>query len=441
MDLLRNSRTLKAITDGSELDFEQAEARIAAVRIVIIVGEDGVKSAAGQACALTAMVAAKKSFRNVALILRADVPLIRPVPGGLTLARAAEVLGVTTYRAPPRNATHAIVVGSGAGPAESFTIHCCWDGWATGIRNAVDVTGIGASWNPLCGSFAAALAVREIFAHVRGKRGTFPRSFAMSMWEPWSVGSLSQGPTTVHLTRELAIVGLGHLGQGFIWNLMLLPGHGERLLLWDYQMTGDENVGTGVLTYSHDTGARKARVAARWAEFYGWRTTLNEMQFRRGHAWATDDPPLVVSALDSPQVREWVLASGFPQMIDIGVGHGPSDFEYGQLRIMPAGTSSTWTAASKPKDVSALLKRPAYEAVAKHNGCGAFDLANSSVAVPFVGLAMGAVAVAQILRLAAMEPTRKLLQLELSSPDMPSASSFLPALTRSLGSVELALHE
>jgi hypothetical protein len=306
------------------------------------------------------------------------------------------------------------------------------------VRTKFDVESVGASWLPIAGAFAAAHAVREVFAQVRAKRGAVPRSSSVSLWEPWTSFDLAQaGPDIVHLPKDIALVGLGHLGQGFLWNLLLLPAHGERILLCDYQYTGEENVGTGVLTFGEDVGRRKTRVANKWLEFYGWKTALVEQKFVSEQKWHPEDPPLIISALDHPQPREWILGAAYPQMMDLGVGHGAADYEYGQLRFLPKGAASSWSARAEEKKLDELLRRPAYAQLSDQ--CGAFALASSSVAVPYVGLALGAMAVAQLLRSAALESLRSIIQLELSAPDMMSAGAPAAPITQSLGSVEIPL--
>ncbi len=50
--------------------------------------------------------------------------------------------------------------------------------------------------------------------------------------------------------------------------------------------------------------------------------------------------------------------------------------------------------------------------------CGKFTIADASVAVPFVGAAAGALAAAQLIRLASMTGATAVLRLELGAPGM-----------------------
>lgn len=438
-EYLARSRIAKVLTDGGEEDFATAEARLAAVHLAIVIADSELTSPAAQACAVTALATATRTFSEVTLVSTSNVTLARALPEAMTLFAAAIRMGAAICQSVPKHVTHAILIGLSVVP-EVFVVRCWWNGWLAGLRDRWDGEDAGEGWNPLAGSFAGALAVREVFASMRGMRSLNPPASSISLWEPWNEANCAAaGPSEVHLARAMTVVGLGHLGQGFLWNLGLLPGHGETLVLQDYQDAGAENQATGLLTSKSDVGRRKARIAADWCEHHGWKTSLVERKFVGGTSALPDDPPLVVSALDSPDPRRDLLAAGFACMLDVGVGHGPLDFEQAQLRAFYAGDQGTWNNPEKPKNHDALLARKAYRSL--QDQCGAFQLASASVAVPFVGAAVGALVVAQALRLGAMLPTRKLLQFEMSAPAMPSFSGMTADLNRGMGTIALNLRE
>jgi hypothetical protein len=435
---LRHSRITKAFTDTGEFDFDEAEARLSAVHIVIAISETQLSSPAAQACALTALATAKRTFENVTLHTASDVQLLRPIPRAQTLKEAARLLGASVSNVIPETTTHQILIGPCLDPNIGFNVRCWWDKWLSGVRPSWDDSATGADWNPIAGVFAGALAVREIFAEIRGLRTLCAASNTISLWEPWeSAVSAANGPEIIHLTRAMTIVGLGHVGQGLLWSLCQLPAHGGMIVLQDYQHVGVENAATGLLTSAADVGRRKTRVAADWCEFYGWQTELIERKFNEGYLALSTDPAMLISALDSPIPRKYLLDAGFEHMLDIGVGHGPVDFEIGQLRIFSRGDHGNWGNPAPGKDNTALLDHRAYQAL--KDQCGAFTLASASVAVPFVGAAMGALALTQILRLGAMQRTPRLFQFELSAPEMPSCGSFVPAPSANMGTVAIDL--
>lgn len=437
-EYLYQSRITKALTDGSELNFLEAEARLDAVRLAIVVDDVACSTPAGQACLITMLATSRRTFRDVTIVAAGDVVLRRPLPRAKTLFDFAKILDVSVKNNLSFDITHVISTGPNPALAAPFSIRCWWNGWLGGVLPNWDLASPGEGWNPLAGAFSGALAVREVFANVRGAKAMQLHGNVISLWEPWSTAMQAEsGPSNVHLARSITIVGLGHLGQGILWNLGLLPAHGELLVLQDYQDAGPENVATGLLTSFEDIGRRKARIAADWCEFFGWKTALVERKFIEGTKAGQDDPSIVLSALDKPEPRRHILAAGFHRMFDIGVGHGPNDFEIGQFRSFDAGDPSTWMHSTEHSNTDARMCRKAYSTM--KDQCGAFTLASASVAVPFVGAAMGALCTAQLLRAGAMKGIPKIFQFEMSSPEMGSRGRLSEEAVAGFGSVSIDL--
>jgi hypothetical protein len=434
---LKLSRVAKAITDSEGTRFDEAERRLTQVRLAIVASERSRASAAGQAALLTAVATGVKVFMQVVLVSTMDIALHRPIPGATTLASAAKILGAELSPEIPVGTSHVITME----PNQShyaFAVCCWWDRWCCGVRPSWDTAQSGEDWNPIVGIFSAAIAVREVFANVLGRR-LHARSTTISLWEPWSEDNAAPGPDTIYVPRRIWIVGLGHLGQGFLWNLGMLPAYGEMLVLQDYQFAGVENEVTGLLTKASSIGLRKTRVAAQWIEQLGWKTELVERKFANTTAISDDDPPIVVAGLDKPEPRLDILNAGFPYMVDCGVGHGPIDFESCQIRVLPRGAQSSWNRSPPPPRASCLMDKEPYRVIAASDQCGAFQLADASVAVPFVGAAVGALSLAQVLRIASMNATSPLLQLELSAPELNSVSLLGPEPSTNIGGVCTAL--
>lgn len=435
---LAMSRVIKALADGSEVHFGEAEQRLRSTCVAVLVQGADLSSPAAQACALTALNAALRTFGSAALITRTDIPLRRPAPSAPTLVQAARRLGAEVFTSVPQSVTHLICIGPVDSVEVPFTVCCWWDGWNAGVVAPWDTSPVGATWNPLAGVFAGALAVREVFANVRGLRPC-ARASRLSLWDPGRDSDQAEvGPAIAYMVRELVLVGLGHLGQGVLWSLAALPAAG-RIVLQDYQDAGEENVATGLITRQADVGNRKARIAAQWIEIYGWSTSLVERRIGADAAACDSDPGVIVTALDSVAPRRHALAAGHVYMLDAGVGHGPVDFEICQLRSFARDDPASWEPGSEGRDSAKLMQRGAYMSMAKKDACGALQLASASVAVPFVGAAVGAMVVAQLLRLGAMESPIRLMQVELASPDLATRGSSTRAPTSNLGTIEIDL--
>lgn len=432
---LKLSRTTKAFTESLGIDFSEAERRLECVCIAIVADENSRTTIAGQAALLTALATARKTFKQVTLVTSKDIVLQLPLPGANTLCTAAQMLGVHVAAEISSAITHTVIMDSSSSQA-GFTVRCWWGRWCSGVLPQWDTRSLGENWNPLAGSYCGALAIREIFANVLGRRNN-PRESIISLWEPWQKEEDADvGPTTVYLPRNMWIVGLGHLGQGFLWNLGMLPAHGEKLILQDYQYAGIENEATGLLTNSLSVGKYKTRVAADWIEKCGWKTELIERKFTDKTEVTVEDPPLVIAGLDNLAPRLNILNAGFTYMIDSGVGHGPVDFESTQIRVLAKGSTSNWNQSSEKKNIEKILTTEPYK---KIDTCGAFALAEASVAVPFVGAAIGAISLTQAMRLTAMQGTPSLIQMELSAPDFTSTTDLSPAPKVNLGGVFLNL--
>lgn len=419
---LRRSRVTKALTDaGIAGSFPEAEARLDAVHPCVVLGEVAVRTAAGQAAALTAVATAYKCFGRVTLVAAADAPLIAAFPLGRTLRAAGRALGARLAEAVPRRATHLIGVGAPPLDPDRWQAHCWWDRWRAGVSAEAP----GPCGDPrlgLSGVFAGALAVRQVFAWVLRGAAFRPRDAAVSLWAPWDASAADRGPTRFTAPDALWLVGLGHLGQAYIWNLLTLPYSApRRAALQDDQRLSEENEPTSLLVTRLTPGERKVRLANRWLEAAGWETQLIERRHRGDIRLATDDPPFLLAGLDDVVPRRILAAAGFDYMVDGGIGHGAADFEGLQVRVIPkaAAIDGLWNDPAAGPRRDRLLARPAYRELERAGGaCGAYDLAGASVAVPFVGAATGALAIAQLVRLASGQPGGALIQLGLAAPEM-----------------------
>src|ERR1700761_6224100 len=122
----KRSRVTKALTDAARVaSFGEAEARLDAVRLNIIVGADQADTPAGQAAALTGVATARKCFGRVVLVVAKDAPLIAPLPIGKTLAEAASRLGATIMALPNGSVTHTIRIGTVPRSA-GWDLRCWW---------------------------------------------------------------------------------------------------------------------------------------------------------------------------------------------------------------------------------------------------------------------------------------------------------------------------
>jgi len=442
---LRRSRITKALIDraAGPATFDAAEERLDNVGLVIVLPREHVAKPAAQAAVLTAAVTGVKCFGAAHVMLDGETPLYKALPFGYTLGTAAAALGATVSTTMPRDATHVLMIGDGDVLGTNIFVRCWWNRWIAGVLPPWDRRALGESGNPLAGIFSGALAVREVFATVLNYPRAGSRVSIASLWEPDADPKTADlGPATVFMPPRLWLVGLGHLGQGYAWSLGLLRASGIEAVLQDDQCVGEENEATGLLVRRTDVHRkrRKTRIVSDWLSELGWSTRLIERRHYGDIRILLDDPRIVVTGLDEPDARIKIAKAGFEYMIDAGIGHGPVDFEGAQLRVLDrsADVARLWSRPVPAADVESPLKQNAYlEYAKKIDECGTVALANASVAVPFVGAAVGAMTIAQVLRVASMQETSEIMQLELGSPAMTLMGCRNTAPTSSLGSVDV----
>lgn len=419
---IRRSRITKALTDAQLVDsFEDAETELDSIHPCVLLGTEQARTRAGQAATLTIAATALKCFGRCTVLVAVDTPLLAPLPIGSTLTEALRQIGADVSSAHPDGATHLIGIGA-EGAAPNIFVACWWDRWLSGIRT--EACKVGDSRLALSGIFAGALAVRQIFASLLARGRRRPVETTISLWEPWSSDCLELGPTSFIAPTFLWLIGLGHLGQAFVWNLVMLPySSARRVILQDDDKINDENEPTSLLVTNDGYRNRKVRLASQWLENAGWETWLLERRFRGDLSPTLDDPPILLSGLDSLAPRKLLVEAGFEFMIDAGIGHGPHDFEGIQIRVTKKGANAEllWGHESHSADPvkDRLLSSAAYCALEKEVGeCGKFTLANASVAVPFVGAAAGALAISQAIRLSSSLSGGALIQMELATPEL-----------------------
>ena len=122
-----------------------------------------------------------------------------------------------------------VAVGN-AKPAirSQFAIRVTFEGWSAGILPlGHDDMRLGESheFTP-AGVLAGALAVAEAFQFLRGNQPIAgKRNVGLSLWRPelpWQ-DYAARGPHIDRLPSALWLIGLGNLGQAYLWTLGMLP--------------------------------------------------------------------------------------------------------------------------------------------------------------------------------------------------------------------------
>ena len=163
---------------------------------------------------------------------------------------------------------------------------------------------------------SAALAVNEAFLHAAGEMGAAGRrSVGMSLWQPSSVDWLSacDEPELRFLPSRLWLIGLGHLGQAYLWCLGLLPypePSGLSLVLQDVDRITPSSESTSVLTDQASVGQMKTRAMASWAERRGFATSIYERFFDSSFRRQDQEPAVALCGIDNAiGHRAWIRSA------------------------------------------------------------------------------------------------------------------------------------
>ncbi len=254
---------------------------------------------------------------------------------------------------------------------------------------------------------AGALGVSEVFQFLRGNPMAGSRSVGLSLWAPghedWE--HAPAGPMSIVLPSRLWLIGLGHLGQAYLWVLGLLPyeNPGEvELVLQDFDRLTLSNDSTSLLTTPALVGERKTRAMARWAEARGFRTRLVERLFPGGITVTDDEPRLALGGVDTAQARAAYEDAGFDCVIEAGLGAGPTEYLAMRVHSFPASITARAKWGGPIRDsANPSLRTDAYAGLAADgtDACGLVRLATRTVGAPFVGATAATLVIAEVLRL------------------------------------------
>jgi hypothetical protein len=412
------SRAAKALVDaGTAASFQDATQILAQSCPIIIIGPDAATHA-HQAALLTAVETTVRAFGHAPVHLPksvADLPCTIAGQRGITIGNAVITAGgelVDPDRASsilPR-----IVIGAAHMNCES-TLQVTWDQWLAHVdTNGQRLPERGNM--TLAAVAAAALAVTECFKRVQGSPMACFRNRSLNLWQPDSTtnpllvglppGALT-GPDLRYLPQRVWMVGLGHLGQAFAWCWRLLPYNTPSeccIQLQDFDVVKNANHSTGMFLHGEDVGRMKTRVIAEELERAGFQTRIVERRLLPETRLGIGDPSLALIGVDKVEPRRLISSVGWTFAVDVGLGSGPTDFTAINLHTFPAATPSeevtAWKGRAIPHHGKKAYGQDAYQNAAAEgaDACGLVQLAEASVAAPFVGVVAACLAVAEALR-------------------------------------------
>ena len=402
-------RLAKTLMDKHGISYEQALGRLMTMRLRIICGPESLRMAAYQAALLTAVNTGGRSFLGKVLVdMPPDVPMLLPWSGKLPLGKVVQDLGGTLGDDGEEcDATLALGPES---PAATDAIRVLCDGWRGGVQRA-DVETVafvpGEDFS-LGGVFAGGLAVEHAFLNACGLTAYVPdRPRGMSLWRPdldW-LDEPAVGPRLLYLPKRLWLIGLGHLGQAYLWSMGLLPYGSSAeasFMLQDFDRVASANWVAGLICREQDAGEYKTRIVARWLEARGFRTAITERPYDEHTIRTGEEPFVALCGVDVTDARRLLENAGFDLVVECGVGSTVADFDRMKLHTFPGASkkaADVWPAAQEvanPREASPMM----LDALKDQEDCGvlANTLENKAISASFVGAAAGALVVGEVLR-------------------------------------------
>ena len=442
-------RTVKLLVDeGEASSLEEAQEILESYRLRIYVGANIASSPTRQAMLLTAVNTGVRCFLGgVEVQLAADAPLLVFCRDSQTVGEAVKQLGGEVgLRDQNLTATESsngpvLFIGDGFDQTplslrRDGVLRLSFDGWCAAATPLEDEPLSESQEWPLAGVLAGALGVSEAFQFVRGKNWEAgARPVGLSLWKPELnpfCAPEARGPVVSFLPASAWIIGLGHLGQAYLWTLGMLPFADARkvqLVLQDNDHLQTSNLSTSILTHEGDLHRMKTRAMADWCDARGFETRIHERLFAPDFRVQAGEPKVALCGVDNPQARACLEEVGFDEIIEAGLGSQGEDYLSLRLHGFAAGAGSRkardiWgDLNTAPAEEDARLQNPIYRDLEARglDVCGLTTLAGRAVGASFVGTVAATFCIAELVRLTMNAHRYSLLELSLRNPQFVTA--------------------
>lgn len=404
-------RTAKYFMDtGRAESHDEAMRLLSDFGIQIEVGPEARVSRDHQIAVLTLINLARRTFLG-GVRVRGIRPggLLVPLADAGPFAEAAEELGAQIVEDPSPDWPSALIGSVSETPPGKPSWRVTWEGWRGGVLPAREQSrrlqdrGL-CSLAPAVAAAACASEAFLFFANDHPMAGR--RAAGVSLWNPrgdWLTADPTE-PALSFFPALLWIIGLGNLGQAFLWLLTTLP-YGARsdveLFLQDFDRVAQSNDSTSLLTQSTIVGQMKTRAMAQWLERRDFRTIIDERRFGTWSQRNKLEPGAAICGVDNADARRCLEGAGFGLIVEAGLGRGTQAFRNFSVHTFPSAfkAAELWS-SDRSDDRADPAAMPAYKQ-SKHprlDECGLAQLASRSVGVPFVSITAAAFVLAEILR-------------------------------------------
>lgn len=361
-----------------------------------------------QAALLTAINTGKRAFLGgVHVKMLPKVKCLLPWPGNKYLNEIVVELGATISDE-INNANFSLTFGV-LGSIEDNSMQVVCNDWQAGIlSNAETVTFEQTGTIPTAGVFAGGLAVFLAFLKMSAINiAACDNSTGLSLWRPdlhW-LDANAKGPQVKFLPAKYWILGLGHLGQAYLWNIGLLPySHMQTamILLQDDDKIVEANLSAGLLCEVYHTDLYKSRVCSSWLEDRRFQTIITERRFDDNTKRINEEPFIALCGFDSALSRLPLENAGFDLIVETGLGNSLSTFDVIALHTFPNASKTPTEIWGSEDHTKSDINEVVYDILKNMSDeeCGIVPLTISgkSISASFVGACSGALVVAELLR-------------------------------------------
>lgn len=440
MDMRTNelSRISKLIVDRDQTSPDQVLRQRQAFGVRLVCGDDVRGSRTLQLAALTAANIAIRCFPGAARIscspLLDEAPLLIWPWLEMTFGEAIrEILGPSASDDRVNDGSAELLFGKVT--ERSGALRVTFDGWIAKVGPSEAVQRLPErEYFSAAGILAASLALSEVFLSfanisLRAAR----RVVALSLWRPEldishpdAIGCLVE-----FLPCKLWFLGLGHLGNAYIWTVASLPFFDPAAVefgLMDFDRIEKENVETGLIFADGSKDNFKTRACNTWLARRSFETRLVERRFDENFQVQPDEPVVALCGFDKNEVRRQIPKSNFHRVIDAGLGGTVNNFDSISVRGWPnprppedlwPDLSSNEAAKIEADHQRIAEGNPVYRQLTDDE-CGRRTLAGKSIAVPFVGATAASFAAAELLRMLHGGPSYSDLRFSLGDPSRRS---------------------
>lgn len=408
LDIDTFNRLSLSIMEKSHCGPEEALQQLASLSLHLECGETIRSSLPLQAALLTAVNTGKRAFLGgISVDLPLEVATLLPWPGKKTLNEIVTELG-GSFSSKGEGASFGLTFGLAASIDNNRLQVICND-WQAGILNDNALSHFDlAGTVPTAGIFAGGLGVCFAFLKCSGiQMAVADQSVGLSLWRPdlpW-LDEQAVGPAVTLLPKRFWLLGLGHLGQAYLWNIGLLPfldPSEATILLQDDDKMTPANWSAGLLTRNNEKREQKTRLCSRWLERRGFTTLITERRFDEFTHRINEEPYLALCGFDSLDSRLPLEKAGFDLILEAGLGGNLASFDRISLHTFP-GAAQTPEQIWQPSESHGQEINPAiYELVKDLTDdiCGILPmtLAGKAISASFVGACTGALIVVESIR-------------------------------------------